>query len=384
MDLLFYIHWPFCESICPYCDFNSFVKNDINHNEMLNCYISEIDFYKNKVVAGYRVKSIFFGGGTPSLMMPDNVGKIIEKIKSSFLCDENIEITLEANPSSIEMAKMLDFKLAGINRISTGIQALNDHDLKMLGRRHSKKEAVNAMNLIPQIYNNYSFDFIYARPNQDTKLWENELNDVIKVFDIKHISAYSLAIEKGTDFFTSFKKGKISIPEQTLQELFYSITREVLNQNNIKQYEVSNYAIKNHECVHNLGYWQLKDYIGVGPGAHGRVTLNDGIRYETMCHHKPEKWTSSIQKNFHGLQKCKPISTSDQINEIFIMGLRSYNGIDINYIKSKFSIDIMSIVNKLNLEKLINESLLIIKDQKIIPTESGICVVNSIAKFLLC
>jgi oxygen-independent coproporphyrinogen-3 oxidase len=228
---------------------------------MLNAYISEIEFYKEKIITDFKVRSIFFGGGTPSLMMPGDVKKIIDKIKSSFVCDENIEITLEANPSSIEIAKMLDFKLAGINRVSTGIQALNDHDLKVLGRRHSKEEAINAMNLVPQIYKNYSFDFIYARPNQDIKLWEEELSYVIKTFNIKHISAYSLAIEKGTDFFTNFKKGKISIPEQSLQELFYLRTREILNQNNIKQYEVSNYAIKNYECTHNLGYCQLKDYI---------------------------------------------------------------------------------------------------------------------------
>jgi oxygen-independent coproporphyrinogen-3 oxidase len=278
---------------------------------------------------------------------------------------------------------MLDFKIAGINRISTGIQALNDNDLKILGRRHSKKEAINAMNLIPQIYDNYSFDFIYARPNQEIKSWEDELINVIKTFDIKHISAYSLAIEKGTDFFTRFRNGEISVPEQSLQELFYLKTREILFENNIKQYEVSNYAIEKHKCIHNLGYWQLKDYIGIGPGAHGRVTLNDGTRYETMCHHKPDKWIKSIIENLHGLQKCKPISKNDQVNEIFIMGLRSYHGIDIDYIKSKFSIDIMSLINKGNLQKLIDENLIIINDQKIVPTENGICMINGIVKFLL-
>ncbi len=363
-----YIHWPFCKSKCPYCDFNSHVRENISHDDWQAAYLKEIEYFAT-ILSGKRIQSIFFGGGTPSLANPKLMEAVIDKLASLATLDENIEITLEANPTSIEAQKFIDFKSAGINRVSVGIQSLDDSSLKFLGREHSSYEAQKALEIACNTFDRFTFDLIYALPNHTIKVWEEELNRALKVAD-KHISLYQLTIEKGTRFFSDYRNKKFSLPSNDVAADLYDLTSHVMEQNNMPYYEVSNYAAVGEESRHNLAYWKYDDYIGVGPGAHGRITEN-GKKFATQMISSPEQWLKSVNDNGVGFQRKDLLSRLQIAQEKLIMGLRLREGV----LEEE-------IINTSNLENLINTQLLHRKGRKIAATRQGFLVLNSLIEAL--
>ena len=324
--LSIYIHYPYCLSKCPYCDFNSHVRSDIDYHEMFESYSHEIDFFSENIIEK-NVKTIFFGGGTPSLMPISLVEKILAKIAEKFTILKNCEISLEANPTSVEAQKFADLKKIGVNRLSLGIQALNADDLKFLGREHSVNEAENAIKLAQKYFENFSFDLIYARPNQTIKSWQEELDKALS-FNTPHLSLYQLTIEKGTKFFSQFQRKEFIMPDENLSAQFYETTNETMIGKGFRHYEISNYSLKNFESLHNLAYWHSDDYIGIGAGAHSRAYFkNKKLRQAVQMIAEPKAWIDQNQKQKNGIQKIEDIDESALIEEIIMMGLRLEEGI---------------------------------------------------------
>jgi len=319
-----YIHWPFCGAKCPYCDFNSHISRHIDEKLWLQAYLKEISRI-HQLTKGRRVKSIFFGGGTPSLMSPDLVYHIISHIKSHWIVDNDCEITLEANPTSVEAGKFIGFKCAGIDRISMGIQSLNDKDLKKLGRQHSAKEALEAFSVAKNIFERVSFDLIYARQNQSISDWKSELQQALKG-DLDHLSLYQLTIEEGTAFGSRYSLGKLKgLPDEDLASDLFEITQELCELNGLHAYEVSNHARAGSECRHNIVYWKYGDYAGIGPGAHGRLSLENG-RYSTEGYRQPDEWLSKVSDGC-GDKLMQKLSLKTQGQEFVLMGMRLKEGI---------------------------------------------------------
>ena len=279
-----YIHWPFCRSKCPYCDFNSHVEGQVDHISWQKALLSELDHVADAV--GRRpLTSIFFGGGTPSLMAPETAGALIERATLRFEAEPGLEITLEANPTSAERDRLADFRNAGVNRLSLGVQALDDAALRFLGREHSAKEALAAVDHAATLFSRFSFDLIYARPGQTLDAWKSELNRALGHAG-GHLSVYQLTIEPGTRFFNLHERGQLNLPEGDLQADMFELTRETLSAAGLPPYEISNHAADGEACRHNLVYWQARDYAGIGPGAHGRLTI-DGQRIATSTERMP-------------------------------------------------------------------------------------------------
>ena len=371
-----YVHWPFCQSKCPYCDFNSHVNRNINNIDWKKAYLSEIKRYHLET-SGRQVDSIFFGGGTPSLMDPSIVLSIVDQIAKLWGLKDNVEISLEANPSSVESRKFLDFKDAGVNRVSIGVQALNDTDLKKLGRLHSVNDALKAINIGNEVFSRTSFDLIYARQEQTIKDWAKELKLALS-FEPDHLSLYQLTIEPNTAFGKLFKNGKLlGLPKEDVSSKLYHITEEICSSNDLLPYEISNYAKQNHQSVHNKIYWNYGDYIGVGPGAHGRITTSLG-RYSTQNHSNPEKWLSqALKKSGESLRAC--ISQEDQAEEMVMMGLRLSSGIS----KNRYHLLSGKKFNEKNLKNLINDDLVLVEKGYIKATQNGKAVLNSLILNLL-
>ena len=319
-----YIHWPFCLSLCPYCDFNSHVSNSINHNTWLEAYKKELSYFADRI-AKRPVRSIFFGGGTPSLMEPNTILGIIAAISDIAMVDKNTEITLEANPTSYELEKFKEFKAAGINRVSIGVQSLRNERLQSLGRKHSAQNALDAIKSATTLFDKYSFDLMYATQNHDLKTWQDELKEAMK-FAGGHISLYQLTIEKGTPFFKLYKDKKLILPSNDEAADMYEWTNEYLQQNQYKRYEISNYAISGHECLHNLCYWNYDEYIGIGPGAHSRLHNKEGI-VALMMTNKPHTWLDKVNELGHGIQTKTQLSKIETIEEVLMMGTRLQAGI---------------------------------------------------------
>ena len=328
-SLSLYIHYPFCKSKCPYCDFNSHVREAIDHKSFLRAYETELQFFSQKL-RDKKITTIFFGGGTPSLMPIFLVEGILKKISDLWQVDENCEITLEANPTSFEATKFKDLRLACINRLSIGIQALNDNDLKFLGREHLAKEAIQTIEIAAKIFDNFSFDLIYGRPNQSLKSWSDELKRAIN-FGTKHLSLYQLTIEKGSRFFSEFQQKKFIMPDENLLAEFYEMTNEITVGAGFEAYEISNYAKKNFQCRHNLAYWQGDDYLGIGAGAHSRVYFDgEKNRYAITMLHEPNSWLKKVEESGAGIQKMEIISKKELFEELIITGLRLREGIFCN------------------------------------------------------
>ncbi len=314
-DLSIYIHYPFCKSKCPYCDFNSHVRDQVDYDKFLKAYEKELEFFSARI-NHTKVKTIFFGGGTPSLMPISLVDGILKKIGQLWQIDANCEITLEANPTSSESAKFQDLKNIGVNRLSIGIQALNDSDLKFLGREHSSLEAIKTIENAVKIFDNFSFDLIYARPNQTLQNWKKELETAIN-FGTKHLSLYQLTIEKGTKFFSQFARGDFEMPNENLAAEFYDLTNEITAKNGFENYEISNYCRQNYSCKHNLVYWQGDDYIGIGAGAHSRVYFeSETERKAIFMIHEPNLWLKKISEKCVGIQKIERISETELLEEL--------------------------------------------------------------------
>lgn len=321
-----YLHWPFCLSKCPYCDFNSHVRHAaIEQSRYALAFAREIETTAQRT--GPRtVTSIFLGGGTPSLMEPATVGAILDAIGKHWHVAANAEISLEANPTSVEATRFAGYRAAGVNRVSLGVQALNDTDLKALGRLHSAQEAREAVAIARKAFDRYSFDLIYARPEQTPQAWADELREAIAEA-AEHLSLYQLTIEEGTPFFGLHAAGKLKTPEEPLARALYDVTQEITAQHGLPSYEISNHARRGAECQHNLVYWRAQEYAGIGPGAHGRLDI-DGARHAIATERRPESWLMRVEANGHGVITDDTLNSEERADEFLMMGLRLAEGID--------------------------------------------------------
>jgi len=321
-----YLHWPFCLSKCPYCDFNSHVRHAaIDEARFVRAFESEIAATAARV-PGRTVSTIFFGGGTPSLMQPSTVEAILEAIGKHWTIARDAEVTLEANPTSVEAARFRGYRAAGVNRVSLGVQALDDAALKELGRMHTAQEALDAVAVARSIFERYSFDLIYARPRQTPQAWAAELKRAIAEA-AEHLSLYQLTIEAGTPFAALRKAGKLVVPDDDTGRDLYDITQEVCGAAGLPAYEISNHARPGAECRHNLVYWRAHEYAGIGPGAHGRLDI-DGRRYATETEKRPESWLMRVEASGHGLIVNDKLTSGEHADEFLLMGLRLAEGIE--------------------------------------------------------
>jgi len=321
-----YVHWPFCLSKCPYCDFNSHVRHTgIDEERYVRAFAAEIATTAARA-PGRTVSSIFMGGGTPSLMRPETVGAILDSIGRHWSISPDVEVTLEANPTSVEAARFAGYRAAGVNRVSLGVQALDDASLKELGRLHTAQEALDAVKIARNAFGRYSFDLIYARPRQSPAAWRAELERAIDEA-AEHLSLYQLTIEQDTPFAALHASGKLIIPDDDDARALYDLTQEITEARGLPAYEISNHARPGAECRHNLVYWRYHEYAGVGPGAHGRLVI-EGKRRAISTERRPESWLMRVEAAGHGVIEDEALLTSEQADEFLLMGLRLAEGID--------------------------------------------------------
>jgi oxygen-independent coproporphyrinogen-3 oxidase len=323
-----YVHWPFCASKCPYCDFNSHVRaGGIDEARFLGAFLKELQHWA-ALAPGRTVTSIFFGGGTPSLMSAATVGAVLEAIGSLLAVEPGAEITLEANPSSVEAARFRGYRAAGVNRVSLGVQSLDDAQLRALGRLHTAEEARAAIDVARSTFERFSFDLIYARPGQSIEAWRTELGQALGLAE-KHLSLYQLTIEQGTPFAALHARGKLTIPDGDAASAFYEVTQAMTERAGLPAYEISNHAAPGEESRHNLTYWRYGEYAGIGPGAHGRVVVN-GVRRATSTERSPEQWAALVEAGEHGIVENVSLTRAEEADEALLMGLRLVEGIDLS------------------------------------------------------
>jgi putative oxygen-independent coproporphyrinogen III oxidase len=321
-----YVHWPFCLSKCPYCDFNSHVRHaPIDEERFSRAFAREIEATAART-PGRQVSSIFLGGGTPSLMRQQTVGSILDAIGKYWRVAPDVEVTLEANPTSVEATRFRGYRTAGVNRVSLGVQALDDASLKALGRLHTAREALDAVAIARTAFDRYSFDLIYARPDQTPQMWADELKLAISEA-AEHLSLYQLTIEPETPFFGLHAAGKLKTPDEATARALYDVTQEVCARHGLPSYEISNHARAGAECKHNLVYWRGEEYAGIGPGAHGRLDL-DGVRHAVATEKRPEAWLMRVEANGHGVITDDRLNSEERADEFLLMGLRLAEGID--------------------------------------------------------
>lgn len=323
-----YVHWPFCKAKCPYCDFNSHVRHHgVDEMAFAEGLVRELEWFAAHT-PGREVTSIFFGGGTPSLMPPAAVAAVIDRVSGLWPCNQNIEISLEANPTSIEASSFRGYRSAGVNRVSVGVQALDDADLKSLGRQHTASEALAAFAVAKKVFPRTSFDLIYARSGQTPAGWRAELAQALAVQD-GHMSLYQLTIEPGTSFFELHKTGALKVPDDDTGATLYEITQELTWQAGLPAYEVSNHASAGNECRHNRLYWRYGEYAGVGPGAHARLLEHDGARRAIVTEKHPETWLSMVRSQGNGIVENSEVSGGDAASEYVLMGMRTGEGVGV-------------------------------------------------------
>jgi putative oxygen-independent coproporphyrinogen III oxidase len=321
-----YVHWPFCASKCPYCDFNSHVRHQpIDQERFVAAFRREIAHMAARA-PGRTVTSVFFGGGTPSLMKPQTVGAILDAIAGAWSVESGAEITLEANPTSVEAERFQGYRTAGIDRVSLGVQSLNDADLRRLGRMHSAQEALAAVRIAASIFERYSFDLIYARPGQTPEAWRTELKAAIG-HAVEHLSLYQLTMEPDTWFERLHKAGKLAVPSDEEARILYEVTQEICEARGLPAYEVSNHARPGAESRHNLLYWRYGEYVGIGPGAHGRLVTGNA-RIATATEKHPETWLGFVEREGHGIVEEEALTAEAEGDEFLLMGLRLKEGID--------------------------------------------------------
>ena len=322
-----YIHWPFCQSKCPYCDFNSHVAARIDQRRWRDAYLVEIARVGEET-RGRVLETVFFGGGTPSLMEPDVVADVLAAVRRTWPMVNDPEITLEANPGSVEAGRFRGFREAGVTRVSMGIQALNDADLQRLGRLHSVAEARQAFDIARKCFERVSFDLIYARQDQTLQAWRSELTEALSMA-VDHLSMYQLTIEDGTAFADRFARGGLKgLPDEDVQADMYALTQDVCAAHGMPAYEVSNHARPGAESRHNLIYWRMGDYIGIGPGAHGRLTVG-GARWATVAPRAPGAWLQMVEDGRAGEEPREAVVAEEQATELLLMGLRLQEGVDL-------------------------------------------------------
>ena len=382
-----YIHWPFCAAKCPYCDFNSHVaKEEIDEQRFLKAYKSEIAHWANQIQANARggetdlkkISSIFFGGGTPSLMSPNLVEAILNELEAVFGFSETIEISLEANPQSVDASNFKDLKNIGINRLSIGVQSFDDEHLKALGRLHDVAQAKQAIEIAQNHFERFSFDLIYGRPKQTLSDWENELKEAI-AHGTNHLSLYQLTIEPNTPYKKLYDAGKLSMPNEDLAGEFYELTQELCAQNDLHQYEVSNHAVKGEEAKHNLLYWRYGEFLGLGAGAHGRVALGDK-RYATSTAKTPIHWLKRVEAEGVGLSEQEEVSKETQAIEMVLMGMRLKSGISLIELTERTGHIIGSnVIERLQEDELIKANQKGQNALQLIPTARGTQLLNYMA-----
>lgn len=375
-----YIHWPFCLSKCPYCDFNSHVREKVDQQRWRAALLEELEHAAQNQQDQHLV-SIFLGGGTPSLMDPETVGALLERAKSLFHTTEDLEITLEANPSTVEAHRFKGFFEAGVNRLSMGIQSLDDKALSFLGRRHSAREALKALEIASTYFSRFSFDLIYARPDQTPTSWKAELLEAL-TYAKGHLSLYQLTIEPQTVFATRATRGEKMTLENEPSAVLYEMTEELMQDAGLPAYEVSNYARPSQECRHNLLYWNFEDYIGIGPGAHGRVSSGEN-KWATYRYKAPETWLEAVERQGHGQQTSQLLSPPEKLQELTLMGLRLTKGLEIKRIVEETGLEIHQAYPLGDLDLLEKEGLLKRTDTHLIPTFEGRMRLNGLIGFLL-
>lgn len=379
--LALYIHWPFCLSKCPYCDFNSHVREKIEESLWQEALLKELHYF-GKLTQGRSLKSVFFGGGTPSLMSPGTVATLLDQLSTYWQVQEDLEITLEANPTSIEANKFQGFKTAGINRVSVGIQALKDEDLKFLGRTHGREDALKALTIANRLFKRFSFDLIYARPQQTVKQWQEELKEAITLAQ-GHLSLYHLTIEQGTAFYTAHQRRDFQIPDEHLAADLYEATQDMMEKENLPAYEISNHARIGEESRHNLVYWQGEDYIGVGPGAHGRITLA-GEKFSFKNVRAPEIWMKAVLEKENGVDDQVQLSSEEVFTERLMMGLRLRKGIPQKELEALAgNQNLKEIFQNSTLEILEAENLITLIENNFTLTATGLQRLNAVLAFLL-
>ena len=409
--LAVYIHWPFCKAKCPYCDFNSHVREKVEQERWKNALLRELE-YMHSHTPDFTVSSIFFGGGTPSLMPAATVEALISRVGKLWKNADDIEITLEANPTSVEMNSFPDFKAAGVNRVSLGVQSLRDSELKFLGREHGAQEAIRAIELARKTFDRYSFDLIYARPNQTLADWDAELSQALQLAG-NHLSLYQLTIEENTAFYHAYAKGGFTMPDEELSEAFYRLTEDRMCLQGLMPYEVSNYARAGQESRHNLSYWRGDNYIGVGAGAHGRIALpiysrtSSGFgscdiahtspclpiteikrkcynqRIATQTLKSPERWLENVEKQGHAVEVWQEITPEIEVEERVMMGLRLLDGINYQQFKEQTGYDLEAHINLQRRDFYIGQGLLEDDKDALKTTLKGRLLLNKLTAELL-
>lgn len=372
-----YLHWPFCQSKCPYCDFNSHVAASIDQTRWRDAYLREIKRL-GEDTKGRVLQTVFFGGGTPSLMLPETVHAILDAVRATWPMVNDPEITLEANPGSVEAGRFRGYREAGVTRVSMGVQALNDADLRRLGRLHSVAEARQAFDIARNCFDRVSFDLIYARQDQTLTDWRNELTEALSMA-VDHLSMYQLTIEDGTAFGDRFARGGLrGLPDDDVQADMYALTQEVCAAHGMPAYEVSNHAAAGSESRHNLIYWRMGDYIGIGPGAHGRLTL-DGTRWATEAPRAPGDWLNRVEAGKPGELPREIVALPDQATEYLLMSLRLAEGADL----ARFARLNGAPVDADRIAGLADLGLVRVENTRLIATPEGRTVLNGVLRELL-
>ena len=369
--LALYIHWPFCVSKCPYCDFNSHVRDQIDQAAWRNALLADLA-HEAALTPGRKLGSIFFGGGTPSLMDPATVAALIDAAARHWTFAPNIEISMEANPNSAEAARFAEVAAAGVNRLSLGLQALDDAALKFLGRAHDTREGLAALDAAQRAVDRVSIDLIYARPGQSADDWQAELARAL-AFGTGHLSLYQLTIEPGTRFETDVRLGNLVPADPDHAATLYELTQAMTNEAGRPAYEVSNHAQPGAESRHNLAYWRYADYAGVGPGAHGR---RSGLA--TTRHKKPENWLAALDRNGHGLQEERVLEPGERAAEALMMGLRLAEGIDLTDIAARTGIPVNGLIDQAAVTRLSGHGLLIRDGSRLTVTPAGMLLLDGI------
>lgn len=374
-DFAIYIHWPFCQTKCPYCDFNSYARRSISEEEWLQAALRELNHYAS-LTPERLASSIFLGGGTPSLMPPATVGLLLEKIAGLWPVAPGVEITLEANPSSVEASRFAGYRAAGVNRVSIGVQSFNDNELRSLGRLHSADEARQALAVAENHFERMSFDLIYARPGQTIHDWRAELGEALDRAQ-GHLSLYQLTIEPGTVFFELERSGKLRVPEGEDAARLYELTQELCEARGLPAYEVSNHATPGQESRHNLTYWRYGDYAGIGPGAHGRLTV-DGRKIATVAERNPALWAARVSDGGYGVAEQEEIGRQLQAEEMLLMGLRLREGLNLEALQARtgYALSLSSVL------PLVSEGFLEAEAHTIRATRKGVLVLNTIIEML--
>lgn len=380
MPLGVYVHWPFCRSKCPYCDFNSHVQEGIDQRRWQRALLAELEYAASEA-PGRRVETIFFGGGTPSLMEPATAAAVIVRVKQLWNVADDLEITLEANPTSVEAGRFSDLAAAGVNRLSLGVQSLEADALSFLGRGHSVAQAIAAIDTAQRCFPRYSFDLIYARPGQTAEAWSVELEQALALAG-EHLSLYQLTIERGTRFFSDHARGLFRLPQDDEAARMFELTQERLASAGLPAYEISNHARPGSECRHNLIYWRYEDYVGVGPGAHGR--FRDGIgKRATRRTSGPQAWLETVERTGHGTSETTSVAGGDLVAEALMMGLRLSEGVDRARFARLTGVDPVAALASERLQPLIAAGYVEVGAGRLTATPSGRQRLNAVLERLI-